>query len=169
LWHGRRGSSGLYQYRYVAPAQNSSPPILPSQGTLVDADISVTTVVMDVSAHQGVLTGFVFSVDNDNDRTGDQAKGDNLDFVVKIDRTPPPGIVLTQCRGGYVRYNLHCGAMGTGDTRGRTGRWGAVIALEIDVFSSRRKIRDPLSPTNISAWITTGPPILGQITNRQSC
>ena len=88
-WYAAVDASGVQEYRGVAPAYDSSAPNAIDAGVSLGAD---TTTVFDVTGLQGVLTGFVFSVDNDNDRANDRMYGNNSPFIVRIDTNPPPQI-----------------------------------------------------------------------------
>jgi hypothetical protein len=80
--------SGVSEYRYVAPAIGAVAPNTMTNGTMVNA--SFTNVLQSVLGQQGVLTGFLFAVDDDNDWTGDRSMGNVNAIIVKVDTNPPP-------------------------------------------------------------------------------
>ncbi|HMO03676.1 MAG TPA: choice-of-anchor D domain-containing protein [Kiritimatiellia bacterium] len=75
-------ASGVYQYRY--DHNPTSPPL-----TLTAGDLAATNNASFSSGDEGVITGYVFMVDNDNDRANDRARGMNVPYVTRIDLTPP--------------------------------------------------------------------------------
>jgi|GEM_PF-2525381 len=79
--------SSIYQYRRTAASNTATPPTGMTDGDEVPG--AATNFTWDVSTVQGVLTGYVFAVDNDNDRPDDRLMGNPKAFVVRIDRTPP--------------------------------------------------------------------------------
>jgi len=78
--------SGISDYRFVSPAEVPFVPSQPTDGT--SAGGSVTSVVTSITG-QGVLTGYVFSIDGDNDRANDGTMGNVLSVTVKVDTNPP--------------------------------------------------------------------------------
>ncbi|MBU1693009.1 MAG: hypothetical protein KKC51_03495, partial [Verrucomicrobia bacterium] len=88
-WNAAVDASGVYEYRAVAPSYSSSEPTGMDDGVSIG---DVTSHVFDVTGLQGVLTGFVFAVDNDNDRANDRTNGNNSAFLARIDTNPPPQI-----------------------------------------------------------------------------
>ncbi len=86
-WNNAADGSGIYQYRYRPPTETNTPPTAADHG--VDNSLT-TSVTMNVVGFQGVMTGFVFGVDDDNDRSNDRSKGGNAAFIVRIDTNPPP-------------------------------------------------------------------------------
>ncbi|HRZ11587.1 MAG TPA: autotransporter-associated beta strand repeat-containing protein [Kiritimatiellia bacterium] len=89
FWNAAVDASGVYEYRAVAPSYSASEPSQMTDGTSLGAG---TQNVFNVAGCQGVLTGFVFSVDDDNDRANDRTNGNNSAFLVRIDTNPPPVI-----------------------------------------------------------------------------
>jgi len=86
--------SGIDEYRLVAPVIGSSVPTLTNHGSGISA--AITTNIVDITGNQGVLTGFVFAVDNDNDRANDRSMGNIASIVVRIDTNPP--MMVTEAR-----------------------------------------------------------------------
>lgn len=81
------GGSGLSGYEYTAI--NAAAPDAAGDGTATTA----TNISLDITGTEGVLTGFVFAVDNDDDRGPvDQAKGRDVPYLLRIDQTEPPKI-----------------------------------------------------------------------------
>ncbi len=78
--------SGIGSHRYVAPAESAAIPTNTVDGAGVAGN--VTSVVASAGG-QGVLTGYVFSVDGDNDRVNDAMMGNVIPLVVRIDTNPP--------------------------------------------------------------------------------
>jgi hypothetical protein len=78
--------SGVYQYRY-----DHAPADIPSN--LTDGVATVTNTASLSASVEGVVTGYVFMVDNDDDRANDRARGMNVPYVARIDLTPP--VVVT--------------------------------------------------------------------------
>jgi autotransporter-associated beta strand protein len=82
--------SAVDEYRVVAPATNSAPPTTTNAGAYAAANVTNATIALQ--GKQGVLTGYVVAIDNDNDRPGDRALGNVKPIVVKVDITPPTGV-----------------------------------------------------------------------------
>jgi formylglycine-generating enzyme required for sulfatase activity len=82
--------SAVDEYRVVAPAVGSTRPIATNDGSYVSS--AVTSQTFNITGQQGIITGFVFAVDNDNDRTADRAIGNLATVVVRIDTNPPPAV-----------------------------------------------------------------------------
>jgi len=82
--------SGIDEYRVVAPAIGSSVPVSTNVGGSVGG--SVTNNLFDITGHQGVITGFVFAIDNDNDRSNDRSMGNIASILVRVDTNPPPAV-----------------------------------------------------------------------------
>ncbi len=81
--------SGVDEYRYMAPSLapvRRGASINTNNG--VHVDNNVTSLVMNIGA-QGILTGYVFAVDNDADRNNDRAVGSPIPVNLRIDRTRP--------------------------------------------------------------------------------
>ncbi|MBP7830351.1 MAG: autotransporter-associated beta strand repeat-containing protein [Kiritimatiellae bacterium] len=89
-WEEAVDVSGVYEYRAVAPSYTSSEPSQMGDGSSIGAG---TSHVFDVTGYQGVLTGYVFAVDNDNDRANDRTNGNVSAFLARIDTNPPPVVV----------------------------------------------------------------------------
>ena len=94
--------SGVDEYRLVAPAVNSAVPAATNAGIGLGV---ITNHTADLTGHQGVITGFVFAIDNDNDRPGDRSMGNLKPIIVRIDTNPPPAVAnlrATDAAGGNV-------------------------------------------------------------------
>ncbi len=79
--------SSVANYRVVAPAIGSVVPTATNDGTFVNA--ATTSQTFNLSGQQGTITGYVFAVDNDNDRSQDGTMGNVLPILVKVDTNPP--------------------------------------------------------------------------------
>ena len=77
--------SGVSEYRFAAPAMTSRVLSAMTEG----ASVSATSQVSDLTGQQGVLTGYVAAVDNDNDRSDDRAMGPVVPVVIRVDTNPP--------------------------------------------------------------------------------
>jgi len=82
--------SAVDYYRLVKPAIGTAVPVSTNTGTQLGS--SITSSVQSILGEQGVLTGFVFAVDNDSDRSLDSAMGNIISVVVKVDTNPPPAV-----------------------------------------------------------------------------
>ncbi|HMO51511.1 MAG TPA: choice-of-anchor D domain-containing protein, partial [Kiritimatiellia bacterium] len=94
--------SGVAYYGLVAPAQGSAAPAM-GQGDIHGS--SVTGASASILGHQGIITGFLYAVDNDNDRPGDQSMGNTMSFALRVDTNPPPPVAAlraTDAAGGNV-------------------------------------------------------------------
>ncbi|HMP72175.1 MAG TPA: fibronectin type III domain-containing protein [Kiritimatiellia bacterium] len=80
--------SGIYQYRAV---QNVSAPLWQGGTNVLEGSVLATNAGT-IALSEGVVTGFVFAVDNDNDRPGDRMRNPGIPYVVRVDRTPPPAV-----------------------------------------------------------------------------
>ena len=78
--------SGVHQYRY-----DHAPADIPTN--LTDGVATTTNTASFSASVEGVITGYVFMVDNDDDRANDRARGMNVPYVARIDLTPP--VVVT--------------------------------------------------------------------------
>ncbi len=95
--------STVAEYRVVAPAQSAAQPATTNDGTGLSA--SVRTNSFNITGQQGVLTGYLFAVDNDADRGHDQAIGNLQKLVVRVDTNPPPvptALRATDAAAGYL-------------------------------------------------------------------
>lgn len=86
--------SGVDEYRLVMPAVGNTTPTATNAGLGLAA--SVTSHTASIVGQQGVITGFVFAIDDDNDRPADRALGNLKPIVVRVDTNPPP--VMTNLR-----------------------------------------------------------------------
>jgi len=80
--------SALDEYRVVVPNISVSIPTATNSGVGVNA--AFTNDTFDITGQQGVLTGYVFAIDNDNDRFADRALGNIQKLIVRVDTNPPP-------------------------------------------------------------------------------
>ncbi|HMP89970.1 MAG TPA: hypothetical protein PJ991_07205, partial [Kiritimatiellia bacterium] len=62
--------SGVDEYRVVAPAVGAAIPVATNSGQGLGA--AITSHTFNITGQQGVITGFVFAIDNDNDRPNDR-------------------------------------------------------------------------------------------------
>ena len=79
--------SGVDEYRIVVPGINTSVPASTNAG--VRRAFGLTNDVFSILGHQGVITGFVFAIDDDNDRPDDRSRGNIKPIVVRVDTNPP--------------------------------------------------------------------------------
>ncbi len=86
-WDHAADTNGIFQYRLLQGAQPSwvDNELVIDEGLNLNLDNTPNDIALD----QGVVTGFVFAVDNDNDRLNDRMRSGGTPFVLKIDRTPP--------------------------------------------------------------------------------
>ena len=85
------GNSGLGEYRFVAAGGSS--PQRPDAGVSLGA--AQSREVAPTVELQGVVTGYVFAVDADNDRgPTDRAMGLAVPHVVRFDLTPPVSVSM---------------------------------------------------------------------------
>lgn len=95
--------SGVSEHRVVAPAVGAVEPSSTNAGVYHTA--SATNGIFSIMDQQGVITGYVFAIDNDADRTADRAIGNLQKVVVRIDTNPPPrptGLRATDAAGGVL-------------------------------------------------------------------
>jgi len=83
--------SGIEDYHIVPPAMNSVAPMTTNDGNPISA--AFTTTVQSIAGQQGVITGFIFAVDDDSDRSNDRTMGNVLPVLVKVDTNPPPAVL----------------------------------------------------------------------------
>lgn len=89
--HATDDFSGIDEYRQVAPAIGSSAPVLTNNGTGISG--STTSQVVSLLHQQGTITGFIFAIDNDNDRSNDRAMGNVVSYRLRIDTNPPLAVI----------------------------------------------------------------------------
>lgn len=82
--------SSVDEYRLVAPAVGTVVPASTNAGVTVSS--AATSSVQSIQGQQGVITGYVFSIDNDSDRGSDRSMGNVVTVVVRIDTNPPPAV-----------------------------------------------------------------------------
>ncbi|MCO5062311.1 MAG: autotransporter-associated beta strand repeat-containing protein [Kiritimatiellae bacterium] len=82
--------SNVKEYRVIAPIFGSVLPTSKSEGSYVNP--SVTSQTFSIEG-QGVITGYVFAVDSDDDRADDDTMGNVLPLLVKVDTNPPPRVI----------------------------------------------------------------------------
>ncbi len=83
--------SGIEDYHIVPPAINSIAPTTTNDGNPISA--AFTTTVQSIAGQQGVITGYLFAVDDDSDRSNDRTMGNVLPVLVKVDTNPPPAVL----------------------------------------------------------------------------
>lgn len=81
---------GVDEYRLVEPAENTEFPTAKTNGVYVAA--SETSIQVNIEGEQGVLTGYIFAIDDDNDRAFDRAMGNIVKLVARVDTNPPMAI-----------------------------------------------------------------------------
>jgi len=79
--------SGLDEYRFVPPAEGSVAPSATNSGTQISG--ATTTTVQSILGYQGVITGYIFAIDNDSDRSNDRSMGNVAPIIVRVDTNPP--------------------------------------------------------------------------------
>jgi len=79
--------SGLDEYRFVPPAEGSVAPSATNSGTQISG--ANTTTVQSILGYQGVITGYIFAIDNDSDRSNDRSMGNVAPIIVRVDTNPP--------------------------------------------------------------------------------
>lgn len=89
--------SGINEYRNTAADYATTAPTATNDGQTVGL---ATSLNWNVTGYQGVLTGYVFGVDDDRDRTDDRLKGDNVSFIVRVDTNPPAQLANVQADWG---------------------------------------------------------------------
>ncbi len=82
--------SGIEDYHIVPPAVGSIPPATTNDGIPVNA--AFTTAVQSILGQQGVITGFIFAVDDDSDRPFDRAMGNVVNMIIRVDTNPPVAV-----------------------------------------------------------------------------
>ncbi len=82
--------TGIGAYRVVAPAMSPVMPTTTNDGLGVSG--GVTGTVVGIAGQQGVLTGYVFAVDADNDRANDALMGNVIQVTARVDTNPPPRV-----------------------------------------------------------------------------
>lgn len=83
--------SGINYYKVVAPSLTAPAPTTTNDGVWVSA--SVTSGVADITGVQGVITGYLFSVDNDDDRSHDNTMGNVVPLLARVDTNPPLAVL----------------------------------------------------------------------------
>jgi len=144
--------SGVYQYRY-----DHAPANVPSNQT--DGTATTTNNASLSASVEGVITGYVFMVDNDNDRANDRARGMNVPYVARIDLTPPVVITNLALSNDILDVN--------DDTSEMKVSWSP--AESEAVAAGRRTDGEPLSPwqtyrvyyTDAETGPTTNDPYVG--------
>jgi hypothetical protein len=95
--------SGVDEYRLVMPAIGTTTPTATNAGS--GFAFGVTSHTASIIGQQGVLTGFLFAIDNDNDRPNDRAMGNLKPIVVRVDTNPPPpaqNLRATDATSGFL-------------------------------------------------------------------
>lgn len=139
--------SGIYQYWYTNAAV--AVPDVASNGVL-----AATNSVTFSSTAEGVLTGFVYMVDNDDDRTGDRTKGMSVPYVSRIDLTPPPRVTGLSGTNGYddtseIALNWSGPCANAGDHGTPLSPWYSYIVYYTE---------QPTGPTTNSSYFTYDSP-----------
>lgn len=83
--------SGINYYKVVAPNLSAAAPTTTNDGVWVAS--SVTSGVASIVGQQGVLTGFVFAVDDDSDRSNDNMMGNVVPLLARVDTNPPLAVL----------------------------------------------------------------------------
>ena len=86
--------SGIEDYHIVPPAIGSMAPTTTNDGNPISA--AFTSVVQSILGQQGVITGFIFAVDDDSDRSNDRAMGNVVSMVLRVDTNPPVAVQEAQ-------------------------------------------------------------------------
>jgi autotransporter-associated beta strand protein len=86
--------SGIEDYHIVPPAIGSVAPMTTNDGNPISA--AFTSVVQSILGQQGVITGFIFAVDDDSDRSNDRAMGNVVSMVLRVDTNPPIAVQEAQ-------------------------------------------------------------------------
>jgi hypothetical protein len=94
VWNNPGGeASGIYQYRYTNNA--GAAPIALTEGA-----VAATNNATFAQGAEGVITGYVFMVDQDNDRSNDRTKGMSVPYRPRIDLTPPSRVPTISATNG---------------------------------------------------------------------
>ncbi|HMP76149.1 MAG TPA: autotransporter-associated beta strand repeat-containing protein [Kiritimatiellia bacterium] len=83
-WAPASDTNSIYEYRGITNAQ----PVW-LDGTNLAQGFSIATTNANIPMSEGVVTGFIHAVDDDNDRSNDRLRNSGAPYVVRIDRTPP--------------------------------------------------------------------------------
>ncbi|HMP72172.1 MAG TPA: fibronectin type III domain-containing protein [Kiritimatiellia bacterium] len=83
--------SGVDEYRIVVPAFTNTTLVATNSG--VHRPFGVTNDTFSILGQQGVITGFVFAIDDDNDRPNDRSIGNLKSLIVRVDTNPPLPVV----------------------------------------------------------------------------
>jgi hypothetical protein len=83
-WGNAEDPSGVSQYRHVQGEM-----AVYMRGTNVSQGTAAATNTTSFTAGDGVNTGFVYAVDNDEDRSNDRLRSGGLPYVIKIDTIAP--------------------------------------------------------------------------------
>jgi hypothetical protein len=79
---------GVFEYRAITDGV----PDLVGEARMNQGVLLPTNAVSGMAIGEGVTTGFVFAVDNDNNRPDDRSRSAGVPYVLRVDRTPPPAI-----------------------------------------------------------------------------
>jgi hypothetical protein len=82
--------SGVDEYRIVAPAMSSVLPAGTNAG--VSRAFGMTNDLFSIAGQEGVITGYVFAIDGDDDRADDRSIGNIKPIVVRVDTSAPPAV-----------------------------------------------------------------------------
>jgi hypothetical protein len=86
--------SGVSEYRMVDVETNAAPPIATNDGFGLGA--MLTNYTIDVTGVEGVVTGYLFAIDADEDRQDDRSLGPYRPYSLRIDTSPPLPVVSLQ-------------------------------------------------------------------------
>ncbi|MCB1101365.1 MAG: choice-of-anchor D domain-containing protein, partial [Kiritimatiellae bacterium] len=129
--------SGVYQYRLLT---NDTPTLLKS--TNISEGIVLATNSLSIEFADGINTGFVFSVDSDNDRSNDRVRGGGVPFVLKSDRVLP--LAVTGARASdAAAQNLFGDIDESSEIK---VEWAPASADEAEAAGWRASDNEPLSP-----------------------
>lgn len=127
--------SGVANYRVGAPVIGATLPAGKNDG--VFAANSQTSQVVDITGSQGILTGYVFAVDNDNDRASDDTMGNVLPVLVRVDTNPP--LVVLNASNDVLDVNVD-------ETSELKFTWAPNGATMPQAAGWRQSDSEPLSP-----------------------
>jgi len=128
--------SGVDAHWIIAPSE--IPGIPPSS-----VGGSVSSSVVNVIG-QGVLTGFVFAVDGDNDRFNDRSTGNLVSVSVRIDTNPPPRVANLRATDAASDILFDPGIDESSEIK---VEWSAYSSMA-EAAGWRNQDEEPLSPWN---------------------
>lgn len=134
--------SGIYQYRSVV---DQSHPEWDRGTNYAEVGTLLLTNAANIAIPEGVITGFVFAVDADNDRPNDRLRNAGIPYVARVDRTPPNAVEgLAASRADLQEY------------LGFEIDESSEIVIQWDQFSSEAVAAGPRESDNLelSPWDT---------------